>query len=696
MKIKLWKDLTAEEKEKLLKRICGAAAVIFVIIFILLLMKCEGCSSESKRQRKYADGRGHAYGEELYGTDIFNDDYGKGVEDYTLLSDDQDAQILRLQLAEEEKIKAEEEERIKAEKEAAEKAAFEKAAAEKAAREKAEKAEKAALTEAAKKAEAEMLAKEEKARKAEEEKKRKAEAKKAAEEEKKKKAEAEAARKLAESEKKKADEAAKKKADEERRKAEAERQRQEEEKRKAEEAKKKELEKRKIEESKAAADRNNAVLLEIIKKLLDAKNESEKQKLLDQGVELAKKMIEEGNDSDAAHYLLAQDAQKKKDYYRALDELKKAIAQNELNYLYWYDKGKIEYLLRRYEDARDSFKRSIELNDHFSPSVYNLGLTYVKLSDENNALTSFKKSVEINPEYEKGYIEQARVYNRLGKLSECVKAYDTLIKLFPDNNAAIMELGSVYYQYGKYDESEALYKKALEYLEKSEQKTLTAYNLSKVLYDDGKYSEASRYGWIAYDEKDFLLSDLQKANVIYNYALIQEKTGRLQDAKRLYYEAIKINPAHIKSKVNLSAIFMAEENADADKAIELLLDAYKTDSKDFSVNNNLGTAYMVKEDYATAEKYYKAALDISPEDEDALLNLANALVRCGKPAEAVYYFDKVTNMNSENLEAFVGLAKAQFQTGDTQGAYKNLLYVRSKDSSFHKAEVESLIAVLEN
>ena len=143
------------------------------------------------------------------------------------------------------------------------------------------------------------------------------------------------------------------------------------------------------------------------------------------------------------------------------------------------------------------------------------------------------------------------------------------------------------------------------------------------------------------------------------------------------------------------AKFIAEyENAD--EALKLLQDAYKTDSKDFSVNNNLGTAYMLKEDYAQAEKYYKTALEIVPDDEDALLNLANAQVKAGKPAEAIYNFSKITTKNSENLEAFVGLAKSQFQTGDTQGAYKNLLYVRSKNPSFRKAEVDSLIAVLEN
>ena len=159
---------------------------------------------------------------------------------------------------------------------------------------------------------------------------------------------------------------------------------------------------------------------------------------------------------------------------------------------------------------------------------------------------------------------------------------------------------------------------------------------------DGKIEEANRYGWIAYDEKDFLLNDSQQANITYNYALIQEKINKTEDAKRFYQEALTLNPEHVKSKINLSALYMAEGNADVDKALKLLQEAYKTDSTDFSVNNNLGTAYMLKEDFATAEKYYKTALEIIPDDEDALLNLANAQVKGGKPAEAVYNFSKIT------------------------------------------------------
>ena len=260
----------------------------------------------------------------------------------------------------------------------------------------------------------------------------------------------------------------------------------------------------------------------------------------------------------------------------------------------------------------------------------------------------------------------------------------------------MMELGSVYYQNGKLDESEAQYRKALLGLNKSEERTLTEYNLSRVLYDKEILEEARKYAWLAYDERDFVLNDIQQANIIYNYALIQEDFGKTDEAVRLYNEALVHNPNHVKSKVNLSAIYMAQEEPDADKALELLLEAYKTDKNDFSVNNNLGTAYFLKDDNQKAVDFYKRALSIEPLDTSAMLNLANVYTKDSIVDDAADLYNKVIVLEPENLEAYVGLAKIQIQKGEAQGAYRNLLYVRGKNPSFRKAEVDSLIAVLEN
>ena len=91
MKFIHWKDLTDELKNARLKKIFGAAAVIFIVILVLLLMRCEGCSSEStKKKRDFGDGKGHSYGEEFSGAGLFNDEYGKDSEDYTLTDSEND------------------------------------------------------------------------------------------------------------------------------------------------------------------------------------------------------------------------------------------------------------------------------------------------------------------------------------------------------------------------------------------------------------------------------------------------------------------------------------------------------------------------------------------------------------------------------------------------------------------------------
>ena len=311
-------------------------------------MKCEGCTSSPRVRRDFLDDKGHSYGERLSGDGLFDREYDDSDYDYLKMGQEKADSEARLKA---EREAAEKEAQLKAEKEAAEKAEAERLAAE-------QKNKKAA--EDKKTAEDKKKAKEIAKKKAEEDKKKAADEKKKAELEAKQKVELAARQKAEEEAKKKADEEAKKKAAND-----------------------------KAAKEKEEADKIKSKLDEIAKRLENNSSDSEKQKLLDEGVALAKKLADSGSDNDTAHYILSQDAQKKKDYYKALSELEKAIALNESNYLYYYDMGKLQYLLRRYNDAKASFIRSYELNDHFSPSIYNLGLTYVKLTSDSvhSALT---------------------------------------------------------------------------------------------------------------------------------------------------------------------------------------------------------------------------------------------------------------------------------------------------------------------
>ena len=64
----------------------------------------------------------------------------------------------------------------------------------------------------------------------------------------------------------------------------------------------------------------------IAERYMNSESVSEKAKLLEEGAALAQEILKKNQNDDSAHYMLAQDALKKKKYQNALDELNKAIA----------------------------------------------------------------------------------------------------------------------------------------------------------------------------------------------------------------------------------------------------------------------------------------------------------------------------------------------------------------------------------
>ena len=143
-------------------------------------------------------------------------------------------------------------------------------------------------------------------------------------------------------------------------------------------------------------------------KLLVVKSEESKQKLA-KAAEIANQMIENQNDSDSAHYALSKNASQNKKYDDALAELEKAIRMNRENPLYYYDKGKILYLKRNYEEAQWNFEKACELDKNFYQSKYNLGLTYERLNQNEDAKKAFLQAIDIKNDYEKAFLELARI-----------------------------------------------------------------------------------------------------------------------------------------------------------------------------------------------------------------------------------------------------------------------------------------------
>ena len=176
--------------------------------------------------------------------------------------------------------------------------------------------------------------------------------------------------------------------------------------------------------------------------------------------------------------------------------------------------------------------------------------------------------------------------------------------------------------------------------------------------------------------------------------MILEKNKKLDNAKDGYREVLTLNPNHTKARVNLSTLLMAEENCDEDQVIQLLLPAAQSEKNNFEVNNNLGTAFLMKADYEKAILYYSNALASRPGDFDVKNNIARAYLQKEDYENAHNVYQELLQADSKNWEAYLSLGKIYMKLGDEQSALKMLMTLQKANPEYKASEVQSLINVI--
>lgn len=425
----------------------------------------------------------------------------------------------------------------------------------------------------------------------------------------------------------------------------------------------------------------------------NAKNPNDKDKLLKEAVKHAQNALKDNPNDARAHNILGQEALGRKDYNTALKELQAAanVKGDPNRYLYYYNLGKVQYTLKKYSDAANSFTMSCDLKSDFAPSRYNLGLTQKQLKNETAALNAFKKTIDIEPRHEKAYLEEARILSARGDYLGSIDAYKNVLQINNVNVQAAMELGSVYYKRNNYQEAEDSYRRAITMLGPSEEMTLTKYNLSTVLYDEDKVDEAVKYAREAYESKNYVKNNNSKANVIYNYALVLDKVGKKDAAIPVYKEVLSYNPEHAKTKINLGNMYMELNPPQVDMAQALFLQVYQNENSNFEANNNLGSVYLLKEEYRNAIKFFQNALRIQPKNNIVRANLAKAYAKNGDYDNAKTTYTDVIKYDKNDWDSYLELAKVCMQLNDNTNAEGYLIYIRDNNPSFKRAEVTNLL-----
>ncbi len=164
---------------------------------------------------------------------------------------------------------------------------------------------------------------------------------------------------------------------------------------------------------------------------------------------------------------------------------------------------------------------------------------------------------------------------------------------------------------------------------------------------NGKIVEAEK----AYQA--FLETGLNDPDVLSNYALILEQTGREERALQLYKKCVHLFPGHSSSCANLGYLYLSLGRLE--EAEQIILKAIDVDPKLPNSYSILGLIYKARCDYEKAESFMRKAIRLKPDFPDAYINLGLILRSKNNLEEAENFTRKALELQPKSADAFLNL-----------------------------------------
>lgn len=407
-----------------------------------------------------------------------------------------------------------------------------------------------------------------------------------------------------------------------------------------------------------------------------------------EAVKMAQRTAQEAIRSDPEdaqpHYTLSKIYNDFEQADLARMELEQAVKLDPNNYVYAYELGKAYFKVKKYQEAQRAFESiTTKLNPKFEPAFFNLGMTYRAMKNDQAALVAFGGAIKLKPDYVRAHIETARIQTARNDNSAAIKSLQTALSFEADNSTAMKDLAVALLNTGKTEEAERYFEKA----QKLAPDAITSYNLAKVKYDLGKYSEALTYSIKA--------TEAAAGTAIYYYqlGLSAEKLGDVDRAISAYNKAMELDKKLVDARVMLGALYAS--SGFLDKALSVLEEAYRLEPKSASVNNNLANAYLSKSLFDKAVFHYENALELAPRDPVIRLNLARAYVQAGSFPKARDSYLEIIKLDGKAWDAMFELGKVYLSMSDNEAARKILTELLAKKPDYKsRAEVETILARL--
>ena len=258
------------------------------------------------------------------------------------------------------------------------------------------------------------------------------------------------------------------------------------------------------------------------------------------------------------------------------------------------------------------------------------GNLFVQDNSLSRAKAEYQKALRIFPRHVDALYNLAVACEKLGQNDEAVGHYRRYLEIRQNDADVWNQLGVRLDVGGQTAEARAAYEKALAI---EPQFGRAHNNLGVLLEEQGDLDAAQKHleAFVRLEED----AGRHNGDAYYSLGALYLTRGRVKDAKRLFQQALDVDPSVANYNNAMGSAYLAE--TEPDLAISAYKKALEKDPKHAPAYCGLGDAYLRKGEREQAEKSYRRALELRQEFALAHYRLG-LLLETSKPAEAIKEF----------------------------------------------------------
>ena len=304
------------------------------------------------------------------------------------------------------------------------------------------------------------------------------------------------------------------------------------------------------------------------------------------------------------------------------------------------------------------------------------------------AISECKKAIAIFPENIVSKVILANTYLNTNRNEEAIAVYSEIIKDKPEFASSYYDLGRAYLLTDKQDEAISMYQNLIGIDNKSISGRLA---LAGILVKQGDAKKAAKM------IEDVI--ELDPENLV-AHSLLGEVSLAEEDYKKAeseFTKMIELRGDTFEGHFNMARMKFAQ--GDFDKCIEYCKKALETRPVDVRILNILGMAYMRKGLINDAIFEFNKIIDINSDFIPAFLNLADINIAVNKPDIAALLYKSALKVNPDAVEARFGLGNAYALMGkysDSVTEFESIIKKYPNNVNVHISLARSYIALDNN